>query len=177
MSAICRQRFFSEHQRQWSGPVPDGPVHGLQWRSGHTHPLRHQHRLPHDPQRRRKWEISWGCDSISRMVFAFQKLQFFWVWFGIIVGIIFFPYRIHAIHLQLPGQLAPLKSGMSKWAKLSVMPGGGLMMAACSGLQGPQGQSTPTTTKVKSKIVKIVTSNWLFCRGYSLVQSAVFQLH
>ena len=26
----------------------------------------------------------------------------------------FFPFRIHAIHLQLPGQLAPLKSGMSK---------------------------------------------------------------
>ena len=29
------------------------------------------------------------------------------------------------------------------------MPGGGLMMGACSGLQGPRGQSIPTTTKVE----------------------------
>ena len=66
--------FFSEHQPQWAGPVPDCPVHRLQWRSAHTRPLRHQHRLPHDPQRGRKWEISWRCDSISRMVSPFQTL-------------------------------------------------------------------------------------------------------
>ena len=61
-------------------------------------------------------------------------------------------FRIHATHLRLHGPLAPPKSGTSKSARLSVMRGGVLMMAAYSGLLGPQGQYTPTTIKVgKSK--------------------------
>ena len=56
--------------------------------------------------------------------------------------------RIRAIRLRLLGPLAPPKSGTFKSVRLSVMRGGGLMMAAYSGSLGPQGQSTATTIKV-----------------------------
>ena len=57
--------------------------------------------------------------------------------------------RIHATPLLLPGPLALLKSGTFKLVRSSVMHAGGPMMAAFNGLQGPQGQFTPTTIKVK----------------------------
>lgn len=80
---------------------------------------------------------------------------------------------IHAIHLRLPGPLAP-KSGTSKSAKLSVMHGGALMMAAYSGSQGPRGKYTPTTIKV---VLTCPTSNIPTASDLSRVIAVLPTLH